>query len=174
MDQFLTDLFTNAQSLSKTLMFQKLVPVNFLLTVHVHAVMWKCITTTEMYVFRVGPEERLWKRTVRHVHWTRRMLWMVGGRWRKWIQDVWWSGIFRMAVSGWTFLLVPVQPSGPGQTVVKRLCVCVCVCVVLFDNKFYICCSACYRNFCFIQVYIYMNYLKVAMYIFQNLLRHHG
>ena len=92
MDQFLTDLFINAQSLSKTLMFQKLVPVNFLLTVHVHAVMWKCITTTGMYVFRVGPEERLWKRTVRHVHWTRKMLWMVDGRWRKLIQDVWWSG----------------------------------------------------------------------------------
>ena len=170
MDQFLTDLFINAQSLSKTLMFQKLVPVNFLLTVHVHAVMWKCITTTEMYVFCVGPEERLWKRTVRHVHWTRRMLWMVGGRWRKLIQDVWWSGWLLVGESFFWYRSSRVVPD-------KRSlngCVCVCVCVVLFDNKFHICCSACYRNFCFIQVYIYMNYLKVAMYIFQNLLRHHG
>jgi len=170
MDQFLTDLFINAQSLSKTLMFQKLVPVNFLLTVHVHAVMWKCITTTEMYVVRVGPEERLWKRTVRHVHWTRRMLWMVDGRWRKLIQDVWWSGWLSLGERFFWYRssrVVPDKGSLNG-------CVCVCVCVVLFDNKFHIWCSACYRNFCFIQVYIYMNYLKVAMYIFQNLLRHHG
>jgi len=34
-------------------------------------------------------EHRFWKRTVKHVNWTRRMLWII---WKKLIKDVWWPG----------------------------------------------------------------------------------
>ena len=75
-----------------------------------------------------GPEERLWKRTVKHINWTKRMLWIVDGEVDEWCLMI------GMGVSGWVLLLVPACPGCPEQKAVKRLCVRVrarvCVCVV--------------------------------------------
>ena len=75
-----------------------------------------------------GPGERLWKRYVKHVNWTRRMLWIViDGESKVCLMT-------RMGVSGWMFLLVPAYPGSPGPKDQRPLngsvCVCACACCV--------------------------------------------
>ena len=69
--------------------------------------------------------ERLWKKTVEHVDWIRRMPWFVvdGESTLGWLMTT-------MSVSGWMFLLVlPAHPGCPGQIPQSRkTVVCVCVC----------------------------------------------
>ena len=68
--------------------------------------------------------ERLWKKTVEHVDWIRRMPWIVvdGESRLGWLMTT-------MSLSGWMFLLVPAYPGCPGQIPQSHKTV-VCVCVM--------------------------------------------
>ena len=73
-----------------------------------------------------GPRQRLSKRTVNHVNWTRRMLWVVvnGGSWYRMSDDQ--DGCEWVHVSSGTG---PLGWSGLPDQRASNGCVCVCVCV---------------------------------------------